>query len=131
MFHFVENTSSKEKLTKIICRFVQERVVEMKIVKENLRYNYQIKVGNTYVTVATLTPWIANCNKYELYFNYYGEEYENGLHACNHKNGNEGITCAQKENEYFDDFLKRINKIVLQKLYVIGNSIMKEIRYIE
>lgn len=95
--------------------------------------DFQIKSGNKYVTVASLVPWFISkhLNKYELYFYYYGEEYTKGTYACQHINGNVSMTVWREEYESWDDFITRISKIVSKKLYIIGSSILNEIKYIE
>lgn len=37
----------------------------------------------------------------------------------------------EQENELHKEFLERVRRIVLKKLYVIGSSILEEIKYIE
>lgn len=56
----------------------------MKVVRNRRNMDFQIKIGNKYVTVASLVPWIISkyLHKYQLYFYYYGEEYEKGTYAC-------------------------------------------------
>lgn len=105
----------------------------MKTVKNGSNTDFQIKIGNKYVTIACLVPWFISdhFHKYELYFYYYGEEYNKGTYACQHKNGNESMTVWLEEYECWEDFIRRINKIISKKLYVIGNSILDEIKSIE
>ena len=104
----------------------------MRILKINRHYDFKIKIGNNYVTVATLIPWQFTCRyKYELYFYYYGSEYEDGLYPCDRRNGNESITLYERQDEFFKDFLIRVQHIVQKKLYTIGTSIMEEIKYTE
>lgn len=105
----------------------------MKVIKNKSNTDFQIKIGDKYVTVASLVPWFISkhSNKYELYFYYYGEEYTKGTYACQHINGNTSMTVRREEYESWNDFIKRIGKIVSKKLYIIGNSILNEIKYIK
>lgn len=105
----------------------------MKIVQNKSYYDFKIKIGNNYVTVATLQPWLLSkyCHMYSLYFYYYGAEYEEGTYACCHRNGNERIVVYEQEYELHKEFLERVRRIVLKKLYIIGSSILEEIKYIE
>ena len=41
------------------------------------------------------------------------------------------MTVWREEYESWDDFITRISKIVSKKLYIIGSSILNEIKYIE
>ena len=102
----------------------------MKIVERKSNYDFQIKIGNSYVTIATLQPWLLSkhSHKYNLYFYYYGAEFEEGTYARNHFNGNVSITVWQQEDEFFSDFMERIKKIIYKKLYVIGNSILEDLK---
>lgn len=102
----------------------------MKIVEQKLNYDFQIKIGNSYVTVAKLQPWFISkyFRKYNLYFYYYGAEFEEGTYARNHFNGNVSITVWQQEDERFCDFMNRVKKIIRKKLYVIGNSILEDLK---
>jgi len=108
-------------------------VNEIKIVEHKNKINFQIKIGNKYVTVAVLQPWILSkhLHKYSLYFYYYGEEFEMGTYAREHINGNVRITLWMQEDECWNEFIERVKKIVIKKLYVIGNSILEEIRFTE
>ena len=104
----------------------------MRIVRTDRHYDFKIKIGNNYVTIATLIPWQFTCRyKYELYFYYYGAEYEGGLCPYNRRNGNESITLHEHQDEFLEDFLIRVQHIVQKKLYAIGTSIMEEIKYTE
>ena len=105
----------------------------MRIVQNKSNTDFQIKIGNQYVTVALLVPWILSKHShvYSLYFYYYGEEFENGIYARQHINGNVSIKVWMQEDEFWSEFIERVKKIVTKKLYVIGNSILKEIKYIE
>lgn len=105
----------------------------MKVIRNRRNSDFQIKIGNRYVTIASLVPWFISkhSNKYELYFYYYGEEYTKGTYACQHINGNVSTTVWREEYESWDDFIRRISKIVSKKLYIIGNSILDEVKYIE
>ena len=105
----------------------------MKIVEEKGNTHFKIKIGDKYITVATLVPWIMSkhLHKYSLYFYYYGAEFEEGTYASNHINGNVRITVWMQEDEIMSDFIERVRKIVVKKLYLIGSSILEEIRYIE
>ena len=53
----------------------------MRIVQNKNDTDFQIKIGNQYVTVASLVPWILSKHShvYSLYFYYYGEEFEKGI----------------------------------------------------
>lgn len=95
--------------------------------------DFQIKIGDKYVTGASLVPWILSkhLHKYELYFYYYGEEYEKGTYACRHVNGNVSMTVWQEEYECWKDSIRRISKIVSRKLYIIGSCVLDEIKYIK
>ena len=105
----------------------------MRIVKNGSNTDFQIKIGSQYVTVASLVPFFLSkhLHEYSLYFYYYGEEFEKGTYACQHINGNVSITVWKEKNEYWKDFIKRIQKIIIKKLYIMGNSILEEIKYIE
>lgn len=105
----------------------------IKIVRYKSNINFQIKIGNKYVTVAILQPWLLSkhLHMYELYFYYYGEEFEKGTYACQHVNGNVSITVWQQKGELWDEFIERVKKIVSKKLYVIGSSILEEIKFTE
>lgn len=105
----------------------------LKIVQNKSHYDFRIKIGNNHVTVATLHPWLfsKHNHKYSLYFYYYGAEYEEGMYACCHRNGNEKMMVYEQENELHKEFLERVRRIVSKKLYVIGSSILEEIKYIE
>ena len=92
----------------------------MKVVENKSNTDFKIKIGNKYVTVATLVPWLfsKHLHKYYLYFYYYGKE--------------EGIiTVWKQEYEFWDEFIERIQKMISKKLYMIGSSILEEIKYIE
>lgn len=95
--------------------------------------DFQIKIGDKYVTVASLIPWFISdhFHKFELYFYYYGEEYTKGTYACQHVNGNVSMTVWLEKYECWDDFIRRISRIVSKKLYIIGSSILDEIEYID
>lgn len=105
----------------------------LKIVQNKSHYDFRIKIGNNYVTVATLHPWLfsKHNHKYSLYFYYYGAEYEKGAYACCHRNGNEKMMVYEQEDELHKEFLERVRRIISKKLYVIGSSILEEIKYIE
>lgn len=102
----------------------------MKVVRNKRQYDFLIKIKNEYVTIATLQPFLLG-EKYNLYFYYYGEEYNAGTYACSHFNGNVSITVWKKENELLRDFLVRIEHMILKKLYGIGTSILEEIKNID
>ncbi len=106
---------------------------DIKIVEYKSNINFQIKIGDKYVTVATLQPWLLSkhLHKYSLYFYYYGEEFEKGTYACQHINGNVSITLWMQKYECWDEFIERVKKVVVKKLYVIGNSILEEIKFAE
>lgn len=105
----------------------------MRIVKNKSNTDFQIKIGNKYITVASLVPWplSKHLHKYFLYFYYYGEEFEKGTYACEHINGNVKITLWIQEDEFWDEFIERVKRIITKKLYTIGSSILEEIKYIE
>lgn len=105
----------------------------MKIVDSGSKTDFKIKIGTKYMTIATLTPWLFSKHShiYNLYFYYYGAEFNEGIYARNHFNGNVRIKVWQEDDETWNDFIKRVREIVLKKLYVIGNSILDEIKYIE
>lgn len=105
----------------------------MKTVKNGSNTDFQIKIGDKYVTIASLVPWFISehFHKYELYFYYYGEEYTKGTYACQHINGNVSMTVWLEKYERWEDFIRRISKIISKKLYIIGNSILDEIKSIE
>jgi hypothetical protein len=102
----------------------------LKVVRNKHQYDFKIKIKNEYVTIACLQPWLLG-EKYNLYFYYYGEEYEAGTYACSHFNGNVSITVCRKENELLRDFLVRVEHMILKKLYAIGTSILEEIKNID
>ena len=105
----------------------------MKIVDSESKTYFKIKIGTKYITIATLVPWLLSKHShiYNLYFYYYGAEFNEGIYARSHFNGNVRIKVWQEDYETWNDFIKRVKKIVLKKLYVIGNSILDEIKYIE
>lgn len=105
----------------------------MKIIKNGNSTDFQIKKGDTYVTVASLVPWFLckHFNKYDLYFYYYGDEFYQGHTPNKHFNGNVSFTVWREKYEHPDDFIKRVSKIVAKKLYAIASSILEEIRYME
>lgn len=105
----------------------------MKVVRNKRSVDFQIKIGDKYVTIASLVPYLISkhLNKYSLYFYYYGEEYTKGTYACQHVNGNVSMTVWLEEFECWEDFIRRISKIVSKKLYIIGSSILDEIKSIE
>lgn len=105
----------------------------MKIVRnEKGSIDFKIKIANHYVTVATLVPpFFISSKKYSLYFYYYGEEFNKGAYACSHFNGNVSITIRRREYECLEDFIERVEKIVIKKLYLIGSSIIEEIKQVE
>lgn len=104
-----------------------------RVVENKSNTDFKIKIGNKYITVASLVPYLSSkhLHKYSLYFYYYGEEFEKGTYACQHVNGNTRIKVWQQEDECWDEFTKRVQKIVFKKLYIIGNSIIEEIKYTE
>lgn len=55
-------------------------------------------------------------------------EYEKGTYLRQHFNGNVSIVVWEEKDELWTEFIERIEKIVLKKLYVIGNSILEEIK---
>lgn len=103
----------------------------MKIIKNNMHYDFKIEIANKYATVASLIPVVCNYGSYNLFFYYYGAGYQESAEKNWFKNGDNKITVRQKENELFEDFLNRVNQLILKKLYIIGASIMNEIKYIE
>ena len=46
-----------------------------------------------------------------------------------HFNGNVSIVVWEEKDELWTEFIERIEKIVLKKLYVIENSILEEIKH--
>ena len=100
----------------------------MKIVYKNYdRTEFQIKIKNRYVTVATLQRWLIG-EKYELYFSYYGDEYNAGLYACSRFNGNVSFTIKQKPYETRAEMIERVSNIVRKKLYQIADGILNDIK---
>ena len=41
------------------------------------------------------------------------------------------MVVYEQEDELHKEFLKRVTRIISKKLYVIGSSILEEIKYIE
>ena len=101
----------------------------MKIVEERYdRIKFQVKIKNKYVTVATLQSWLLGWGKYELYFSYYGDEYNAGLYACSRFNGNVSFTIEQKLYETRAEMIERVANIVRKKLYQIADGILNDIK---
>ena len=101
----------------------------MKIVeKKNGSVIFQVKIKNKYVTVATLQNWLTSIKKYNLYFSYYGDEYNAGTYACNHFNGNVSFTIVEREDETYYEMLERVSNIVKKKLYQIADGILTDIK---
>ena len=63
--------------------------------------------------------------KYNLYFYYYGMEYEKGTYLRQHFNGNVSIVVWEEKDELWTEFIERIEKIVL-KSYMLS-----EIQYLK
>ncbi|MBD5534606.1 MAG: hypothetical protein HDQ99_02890 [Lachnospiraceae bacterium] len=105
----------------------------MRIIKNKSNTDFQIRIGNQYVTVASLVPWLLSkhLHEYSLFFYYYGEEFEKGTYSCQHINGNTRIKVWEQEDECWSEFIERVKKIVVKKLYVIGASILEEVKYTE
>ena len=104
----------------------------MKIVEESYdRIIFQVKIKNRYVTVATLQPWLIGFGKYELYFSYYGDEYNAGMYACSCFNGNVSFTIEQKPYETYFEMIERVSNIVRKKLYQIADGILNDIKVTE
>lgn len=105
--------------------------MKIKNIKSNT--DFQIKISGKYVTIASLVPYLPrkHLNEYSLYFYYYGQEFEEGIYASQHINGNTRMKVWQQEDECWRSFVKRVKKIVIKKLYVIGSSILEEINYEE
>lgn len=79
----------------------------MQIIKNGMNYDFKIKIGNDYITVATLHPWLHG-NKYNLYFYYYGMEYEKpkGAEETNNVSFTEIDTCnSTKDKSMIEDKL--------------------------
>ena len=103
----------------------------MRIVKESYsRTKYQIKIKNEYVTVAILQRWWLG-NRYELYFSYYGNEYNSGFYPCNRINGNLSFTIKERQYETYNEVIERVANIVRKKLYQIANDILTDIKVTE
>ena len=101
----------------------------MKIVEESYdNIKFQVKIRNKYVTVATLQAWLIGYGRYELYFSYYGDEYNSGTYQCSHFNGNVSFTIKQKQDETRDEMLERVANIVRKKLYQIADGILNDIK---
>lgn len=94
----------------------------MKIIKNGRRYDFLISIRNKEVTVATLEPWLIGINRYTLY--YYGMEGEKSVDVWKKD-------VLVKEDEMWTEFLKRVEKIVLKKLYILGTSILEDIQHAE
>lgn len=90
----------------------------MKIIKNGRRYTFYINIKNNEVIVATLSPWLIGYGKYTLDVYYYGI-------------GERSVDIWKKENETMSEFLKRVEKIVLKKLYILGTSILEDIKNID
>lgn len=102
----------------------------MRIVKDyrHCKIKFQIKIKNKYVTVATLREWLLDRERYELYFTYYGDEYNAGLYACDRFNGNVSYTIKQKPYETHAELIERVTNIVRKKLYQIADGILNDIK---
>ena len=101
----------------------------MKLIeKKNGSVIFQVKIKNKYVTVATLQNWLTSIKKYNLYFSYYGDEYNAGTYACNHFNGNVSFTIVEREDETYYEMLERVSNIVKKKLYQIADGILTDIK---
>ena len=101
----------------------------MKIVEESYRkIKFQVKIKNRYVTVATLQQWLLGWEKYELFFYYYGDEYNAGLYACSRFNGNVSFRIEQKPYETRAEMIERVANIVRKKLYQIADGILNDIK---
>lgn len=105
----------------------------MKIVENGYNTEFQIKICGKYITIASLVRWFysKHFHKYNLFFYYYGKEFEKGEFANEHINGNVKITMWMEEDELWEEFIERVKNVVYKKLYIIGNSILEEIRYLE
>lgn len=99
----------------------------MKMKKNGNNTYFQIKIGDKYVTVAELEPWLLSMElKYSLKFYHYGVEFTDEWRKEN------GITYVWLDkHEDWNDFIKRVKNIVAKKLYIIASSILEEIRYVE
>ena len=101
----------------------------MKIVEDSYdRIIFQVKIKNRYVTVATLQRWLIGYGKYELYFSYYGDEYNASMYACSCFNGNVSFTIKQKPYETRAEMIERVANIVRKKLYQIADGILNDIK---
>lgn len=103
----------------------------MKIVHKNYdRTEFQVKIKDKYVTIATLQRWLIG-DKYELYFSYYGDEYNAGMYPCSSFNGNVSFTIEEKPWETYCEMIERVSNIVRKKLYQIADSILNDIKVTE
>ena len=102
----------------------------MKIVKDyrHCCVKFQIKIKDKYVTVATLRDLMFSMEKYELYFTYYGDEYNAGFWACDRFNGNVSFTIKQKPYETRAELIERVGNIVRKKVYQIADDILTDIK---
>lgn len=101
----------------------------MKIVEESYdRTIFQVKIKNKYVTVATLKRWLIGWRRYELYFSYYGDEYNAGMYPRSRFNGNVSFTIKQKPHETYCEMIERVSNIVRKKLYQIADCILNDIK---
>lgn len=101
----------------------------MKIVEESYdTTKFQVKIKNKYVTVATLQRWFIGWRRYELYFSYYGDEYNAGMYARSHFNGNVSFTIKRKPHETYCEMIERVSNIVRKKLYQIADCILNDIK---
>lgn len=101
----------------------------MKIVEKSYdKTEFQVKIKNRYVTVATLNRWLIGYGKYELFFSYYGDEYNAGMYECSRFNGNVSFTIKQKPHETYCEMIERVSNIVRKKLYQIADGILNDIK---
>lgn len=93
----------------------------MKVIKNGRSYNFCINIKSHEVTVASLIPWIIGQGKYTLYLYYYG-----GENSLSHT-----VDVWVKENETHSEFLKRVEKIALKKMYILGTSILEGVGVVD
>ena len=89
------------------------------------KIKFQVKIKNKYVTVATLQAWPIGWRKYDLYFSYYGDEYNYG---GDHINGSSYFTIIKKPYETRYEMIERAANIVRKKLYQIADCILNDIK---
>lgn len=103
----------------------------MKIIDKTSKVEFKIDIGNKEITVATLQRHLFGFDKYNLYFYYYGKEYNLGNCPRSNINGNVKIQYRQGEDEMWKEFIERVSRDVRKKLYIIADSLITGIRNIE